>query len=135
MKMHQLGTKQFIKFRVNNFQLITVHFSEARRLKENDPIVEISRTLVKFCRFNASGLDCLKEFKDSQSSLLRPTNDFYIETNGEDIAVGTYQHYQFNKIGIFKYPELDTLPYVGFSSIKESNWTIEEGKLFDSSIK
>ena len=126
LKLHHLGVKQFIKFRVNNFQLVTIHFSEGRKLNESNPVLEMSRTGVRFCRFNLTELNCFQEFTQP---LLRSTNDFYIETSGAEITAGTYQHYQFSKIGSFQYSKLDTLPYVGFSSIKQSNWTLEEGTL------
>ena len=54
--------------------------------------------------------------------------DFYMDLDGTGITIGTYQEIQFTKIGFHNYSTLASLsPYVGFSSIRDSIWVVENG--------
>ena len=54
-----------------------------------------------------------------------------MDLDGTGITIGTYQEIQFTKIGFHNYSTLAPLsPYVGFSSIRDSIWVVENGMDF-----
>ena len=126
--MHQAEAQQFIKFRVNNFQLITVHFSKYKTFSDNDPILEISKTGVRYCTIFHTHWELEDCLNTTKHDLSRSIIDFWIITKGSELTLATYYKQQYVKIGTFNITNLESYPYVGFSSKKETNWTLEEGE-------
>ena len=126
--MHQAEAQQFIKFRVNNFQLITVHFSKYKTFSDNDPILEISKTGVRYCTIFRTTWGVGECFKSPKHDLSRSIIDFWIITKGSELTLATYFKQQYVKLGTFNITDLEFYPYIGFSSEKETNWTLEEGE-------
>ena len=140
IKLHQAGTQQMIQFRVEKFGFIRISFTKNRNFSILEyPIIEVKNRGVDFCRHLKNGVSYSKQnfpfnFQDGVNY------DFFI-TKGEEIKFGIFKDGTYKTIGFFTYSELDSLPYMGFSSKLETNWIIENGinlsiqqKLYDYSL-
>ena len=127
IKMHESGTPQLFRIRVEALDFIRITFTQNRNFATKDfPIIEVSNKGVDFCRHLQNGVSYSKKLF-FHSFELGKKHDFFILTNRSKVIFGTFEDFHFHTYGFYTYDELDTLPYIGFSSLKEMEWTVEKG--------
>ena len=116
-----------LKFRVVNFEFVRVHFIMNRKVETKDyPVVEISEDGVDFCRHLQNGVTYSKKvFKHAFSA--GSTIDFFMVIEERQVIVGIFENFLFKTVGFYYYDELNTLPYMGFSSTNGAEWILEKG--------
>ena len=127
IKMHERGKQQMIKFRVERFGFIRIAFTLNRNFSTLDfPIIEVKSSGVDFCRHLKNGVSTsLQQFPYNLT--VGAISDFFMITDGAKIKFGIFKEGTYKTIGFFTYSELETLPYIGFSSELETIWIVEEG--------
>lgn len=127
LKLHVLDQMQMLKFRVVNFEFVRVHFIMNRKVETKDyPVVEISEDGVDFCRHLQNGVTYSKKvFKHAFSA--GSSIDFFMVIEERQVIVGIFENFLFKTIGFYYYDELNTLPYMGFSSTNGAEWILEKG--------
>ena len=125
LRIHDLQKMQILRFRVKNFEFIRIQFTMDTLWETNDyPVLEVSEDGVDFCRHLKNGVTYSKKsFKES--FVYGRTYDFFILMDGRKLLFGTFEKLKFRTIGFYFYDELATLPYLGFSSINEADWILE----------
>ena len=125
LRIHDLQKMQILRFRVKNFEFIRIQFTLNTLWETNDyPVLEVSEDGVDFCRHLKNGVTYSKKsFKES--FVYGRTYDFFILMDGRKLLFGTFEKLKFRTIGFYFYDELVTLPYLGFSSINEADWILE----------
>ena len=129
LKIHNLGKMQILRFRVNNFEFIRLQFMvNTLWLTKDYPVIEVSEDGVDFARHLKNGVTYSKKvFKEP--FIYGNTYDFFIVTDGPKLIFGTFENLQFRTVGFYYYDELDTLPYIGFSSINSVLWILENSEM------
>ena len=129
LKIHNLGKMQILRFRVNNFEFIRLQFMvNTLWLTKDYPVIEVSEDGVDFARHLKNGVTYSKKvFKEP--FIYGSTYDFFIVTDGPKLIFGTFENLQFRTVGFYYYDELDTLPYIGFSSINSVLWILENSEM------
>ena len=129
LKVHNLGKMQILRFRVNNFEFIRLQFMvNTLWLTKDYPVIEVSEDGVDFARHLKNGVTYSKKvFKES--FIYGHTYDFFIVMDGPKLIFGTFENLQFRTVGFYFYDELDTLPYIGFSSINSVLWILENSRV------
>ena len=129
LKIHNLGKMQILRFRVNNFEFIRLQFMvNTLWLTKDYPVIEVSEDGVDFARHLKNGVTYSKKvFKES--FIYGRTYDFFIVMDGPKLIFGTFENLQFRTVGFYFYDDLDTLPYIGFSSINSVLWILENSRV------
>ena len=129
LKIHNLGKMQILRFRVNNFEFIRLQFMvNTLWLTKDYPVIEVSEDGVDFARHLKNGVTYSKKvFKEP--FIYGRNYDFFIVTDGPKLIFGTFENLQFRTVGFYYYDELDTLPYIGFSSINSVLWILENSEM------
>ena len=129
LKIHNLNKMQIIRFRVNNFEFIRIQFNlNTLWMTKDYPVIEVSEDGVDFARHLKNGVTYSKKvFKEP--FIYGRTYDFFIVMDGSKLLFGTFEKLQFRTVGFYFYDELDTLPYIGFSSINKVLWILENSKI------
>ena len=123
------GKEQLLKFRIKNFGFFRISFTKDRNFSALEfPIIEVRNNEVDFARHLKNGVANSKK-KFPYTFIDGVSYDMFIITAGVDIKFGIYKEGTYKTIGFFTYMELDTLPYVGFSSQLETVWIVEEGTI------
>ena len=128
-KLHQSGKQQMISFRVDKFGFIRISFTRNRNFSTLEfPIIEVRSNGVSFCRHLKNGVSYSKK-KFPYSFTEGTIYDFFMVTKGTEVKFGILRNGTYKTIGFFNYLELDSLPYVGFSSELDTIWIIENGEI------
>ena len=135
LKIHNLNKMQMLRFRVDNFEFIRIQFNlNTLWMTKDYPVIEVSEDGVDFARHLKNGVTYSKKvFKES--FIYGRTYDFFIVMDGSKVLFGTFEKLQFRTVGFYFYDELDTLPYIGFSSINKVLWILENSKIIVKLIK
>ena len=135
LKIHNLNKMQMLRFRVDNFEFIRIQFNlNTLWMTKDYPVIEVSEDGVDFARHLKNGVTYSKKvFKES--FIYGRTYDFFIVMDGSKVLFGTFEKLQFRTVGFYFYDELDTLPYIGFSSINKVLWILENSKIIVKLVK
>ena len=126
LKLKEPGATQIFRFRIKPFEKIRLHFHINKGLQGKFPVIDLTLTGIKFSRHIADGIVDTK--KSSQLHFEADTaQDFVLYTAGAQLQVGVFKGSQLVILGSYDYSELDSLPYVGFSSSREADWILEDG--------
>ena len=115
---------QIFMFRITNFQEIQIHFNVNKGVEGKFPVIVVSKNAFTFGRHIDAGVVGPKKpyyikFEESQY-------DFFIYTNGTEVQFGEVKNAFLKVLGFYYYEELDSLPFLGFSSANPADWTVEE---------
>lgn len=135
LKIHNLNKMQMLRFRVDNFEFIRIQFNlNTLWMTKDYPVIEVSEDGVDFARHLKNGVTYSKKvFKES--FIYGRTYDFFIVMDGSKVLFGTFEKLQFRTVGFYFYDELDTLPFIGFSSINKVLWILENSKIIVKLVK
>ena len=124
LKLKEKGEMQIFLFRIINFQEVRIHFNANKGVEGKFPVIEVTGSTLSFGRhINAGIVDKTKpyyqKFDESQY-------DFFVYTNGTEVQFGEVKNAKLHVLGFYSYEELDSLPFMGFSSTSPADWTVEE---------
>lgn len=126
LKLKEPGATQIFRFRIKPFEKIRLHFNTNKGLLGKFPVIDLTVTGIEFGRQIDDGIVDTK--KTSQHHFEADTaEDFVLYTAGTQVQVGGFEGSQLVILGSYEYSELDSLPYVGFSSSREADWVLENG--------
>ena len=125
IKLKEKGKPQIFLFRIINFEEIRIHFNYNKDVKGKFPVIEISSNAFSFGRHIDAGVVGPKKpyyLKFAVGS----TFDFFVYTNGTEMQFGEAKNGLLQALGFYHYDELDSLPFLGFSSTNDADWILEE---------
>ena len=74
---------------------------------------------------------CIQNVNHTETLKRSKLLDFYLDFDGTRITIGTYHENIFTKIGSHNFSSFTSLSlYIGFSSIRDSIWVVENGMDF-----
>ena len=126
LKLKEKGKPQIFVFRIINFEEIRIHFNYNKGVDGKFPVIEVSSGALSFCRHIAKGVLAPPPRPYYQKFAVGSTFDFFIYTNGTQIQFGEVRNASLHVIGFFHYDELDSLPFLGFSSTNAADWILEK---------
>ena len=124
LKLKEKGKMQIFLFRIKNFHEIQIHFNFNKGVKGKFPVIVVSKNALTFGRHIDAGVVGPK--KPYYIKFEEVQYDFFVYTNGTEIQFGEVKNAFLNVLGFYYYEELDSLPFVGFSSAQEADWIVEE---------
>ena len=91
------------------------------------PVIEVSPTEFQFGRQTSAGtFESLATFYRNFD--VGSSYDLFLTTNGTQVQFGEAKKSFLHVLGNYSYEELDSLPYVGFSSSNGAEWILDGGE-------
>ena len=126
-KLKRSGAAEKIVFRIKNFEEIRLTFQGDSGVTGTFPVIEVSPTEFHFGRQTSEG-----SFKSLASFYknfdVGSSYDLFLATNGTEVQFGLTKNSFLQVLGNYSYEELDSLPFVGFSSTNDAEWLLEGGE-------
>ena len=126
-KLKERGAANKIVFRIKNFEKIRLHFQVDKGVDGTFPVIEVSPTEFQFgLLFNDGTFTSLASFYKNFD--VGSSYDLFLATNGTEVQFGEAKKSFLHVLGNFSYEELDSLPFVGFSSTNSAEWILAGGE-------
>ena len=126
LKLKEKGKPHIFIFRIQNFEGIRIHFNQNKGVEGKFPVIEISTGALSFSRQIAAGVLAPPPRPYYHKFTEGSTFDFFVYTNGSEIQFGEVKNAVLHVLGFHQYDELDSLPFLGFSSTNDADWILEK---------
>jgi hypothetical protein len=124
--------QKMINFRVIDFSGLTIYFSRGSKPHIEMPTLELSLKKIMFGR-STGGETVIRIMKTTKRETQgKETHDFWILLDESKLFLGVKTDRSYETIAYTTFEELGSLNFVGFSSIRKTNWIVENGKVFKS---
>ena len=126
-KLKERGAAKKIVFRIKNFEKIRLHFQLDKGVKGTFPVIEVSPTKFQFgCQTSNGTFSSLASFYRNFD--VGSPYDLFLATNGTEVQFGETKKSFLYVLGNYSYEDLDSFPFVGFSSSNGAEWILSGGE-------